>query len=133
MKYQPHNPDHVGHRLYLAAALTAAAFSDSRRAALVGSYDTWDQCIDASIRYSEALYDRWRADGFQWGEDYEQYDVLDRIAEFWHAIQCYAAPPATPAEVVDLALEASKRHDANRAAERAERDRLITEQEPRPR
>jgi hypothetical protein len=115
----PHSPDH---RAYLAAALAATAFTSSRRAHLVSAYDTWAQCIEACTEFSGALYDRWRRDGIEWGEDFDQYDVLDRIAELWLAWACKhpahtqrgATATPDPTVIIMAALIASREHEKAR-------------------
>jgi len=107
------NRQYADHRVYLAAALAAAAFSNSRRETLTGKYDTWDRCVEAATELSDALYQKWWAFGVVWGETHDQYDVLDRIAELWFQWAATEGAVWDADVIAELAIEASARHAAN--------------------
>jgi hypothetical protein len=94
------------HRVYLAAALSGVVFMAPRGAALVGAFDTWALCVEQIVVLSDTLFDRWRRDCIVWGEDLDQYDVLDKIADLWFdAVTAKAV--FNPTQIVLAAITAS--------------------------
>jgi hypothetical protein len=71
------------HRLYLAAALTAAIVGDRGREtfAAVNEQQPWSVTVEAIADAAEALADVYFARGYEWGATHEQYEVVDAYAD----------------------------------------------------
>ena len=104
------------HRVYLAAALTAAALTNSRGDTIYAAFDTWSEAIETITEHSDALFQQVRARSIVWGETHDQYDVIDRLAELWYATLTTPGIQGdqSPETLARYAIEQSEDHAANR-------------------